>query len=70
MSEPTFIEVNGHYSDETVIRWQKFGVIPDGFTGETDDLPFDEDVMFWLEADEPVVVGREYGDFVVTEVLA
>ena len=27
----SFIEVNGHYSDETEIRWQKFGVMPVGY---------------------------------------
>ena len=65
-----FVEVNGRYNDETEIRWQKFGVMPDGYDGDTDDLPFDEDVMFWLRSDEPILVGQEYGDFIVTEVLA
>lgn len=66
-----FYEVAGHYFDEPNDElFRTFGRIPVGYTGETDDLPMDSHTTFWLEPDEELVVGKTYGDFVVTEVLA
>lgn len=63
------IEVTGHYFGEGD-RTQLFGVMPNGYQGDTADLPYDSRVAYWLEADEAVVVGNEYGDFTVTGVNA
>lgn len=60
-----FIQVTGHYVDETKTMEKVFGTIPKGFSGDTEDLEGDEFVHFWLEWDEEIKIGEEYGDFVV-----
>ena len=63
------INVSGHYEDDpNLIYGWTFGVIPDNYTGDEEDLPEDHRVAYWLQHDEPLTVGEVYGDFVVTEI--
>lgn len=50
-------------------RVRTFARIPDGWEGETDQLPEDDEVFYWLDAEEWVALGTGdiYGD---AEVLA
>jgi hypothetical protein len=56
--------VTGHYRNETDIIEQRFGRLPAGYDGDG-DLDDDIRVFYWLESDENIVVGNEYGDFIV-----
>ena len=59
---------------ETVQFWTKavgegemvrtFAKIPEGYTGETSELPKDDEVFFWLTPQEWIGLGagEEYGD--------
>lgn len=70
MSAPTFIEVEGYFFDEPEhILVRTFGRVPEDYYGWVEQLEGDNLVSFWLDCNEPLVVGQEYGDFVVTEVL-
>lgn len=64
----TLIPVTGHWEHETETQSALFGVVPDNYDGDGEDLPYDSDVLFWLAPNEPLTVGETYGDFVVTEV--
>jgi hypothetical protein len=57
--------VTGHYRHEKEIQEQVFGRFPAGYDGDGEDLDGDEQVFYWLESDENIVVGSEYGDFIV-----
>jgi hypothetical protein len=57
--------VTGHYRDEKETRNQLFGRLPAGYDGDGEDLDDDIRVFYWLESDENIVVGNEYGDFIV-----
>jgi hypothetical protein len=63
-----FIQVTGHYVDETETMEKVFGIIPTGFTGDTEELEGDNFVHFWLEWNEEIKIGEEYGEFVVLDV--
>ena len=71
MGKIDIIEVAGHWVDEPDerIHWAHFGRIPIGYVGETEDLPGDDQILFWLEHDQPLVVGEDYGDFIVKLVI-
>lgn len=58
--------VTGHYAYETEVQQQRFGRLPAGYDGDGEDLDGDDIVSFWLESDEGLVVGGDYGDFIVT----
>jgi hypothetical protein len=58
--------VTGHYRDETDIIEQRFGRFPAGYDGDGEDIDGDNQVFYWLESDENIVAGNEYGDFIVT----
>jgi len=58
--------VTGRYCDENDnARQVTFGRFPAGYDGDGEDLDGDEQVFYWLESDENIVVGSEYGDFIV-----
>ena len=67
MIEAEVIEVAGYWSDESPdnLHWTYFGRIPLGYSGALEDLPQDSKVSFWLEHNQPLIVGEDYGDFVV-----
>lgn len=64
-----FIQVIGRYVDETESMQKVFGTIPKGFDGNTEDLEGDEFVHYWLEWDEEIKIGEEYGEFVVLDAM-
>jgi hypothetical protein len=51
-------------------RVRTFARIPDGYYGETDQLPKDDEVYYWLEAEEweESLIGKVYGDALVLRV--
>lgn len=70
-TQTQLIGVAGHWSDTpSVIFEAVFGRMPEGYTGSGEDLPYDSDVQYWLEHDEVLKVGKEYGDFIITGVEA
>lgn len=51
-------------------RVRTFARIPDGYYGETDQLPEDDEVYYWLDAEEweESLIGKVYGDALVLRV--
>jgi hypothetical protein len=68
--EVELIDVKAHWDDEVAefAVEHVFGRLPKGFDGDIEGYPEDEQVSFWLEHDEELVVGGQYGDFIVTEI--
>lgn len=64
------IEVEAHWDDEVAefAVERVFGRLPEGFNGDTEEYPEDDQVSYWLEHDEKLVVGGQYGDFIVTKI--
>ena len=50
---------------------ETFGLIPDGYQGETEDLPNDEYMFYWLDAEEwqQFKIGFTNGEWTVTDIL-
>jgi hypothetical protein len=71
ITKVALIDVKAHWDDEVAefSIERTFGRLPEGFNGNTEDLLEDDQVSFWLEHDEELVVGGQYGDFIVTEII-
>jgi len=69
-STARLVTVTGYWVDEGPDRelTAVFGVMPKWYDADPSELDDDEVVQFWLEYDEELVVGQEYGDFIVTGV--
>lgn len=60
-----YISVMARHVEDSDTGEYLFGVMPEGYEGDGHDLPNDNDVCFWLEYDEELVVNGQYGDFIV-----